>query len=466
MTLPQEIILRLQKVKLRIKLIWLLKGICRLVIVAFIIAELAFIIDWTLPDLPRTVRLSFFYFGVLLLAYLSYRHIVRPLSAGINDDDLAVLLEKKYPALQERLISTLQLSREMPTGFNSPELIEYLADETEAISRQVRFTDIVRFNRVIKPGLVAFAVILISASYTAFYQEYTSIWFNRLLGGNARWPKRVMLVVEVKNAHNNIAARGQDVEIIASAKKGSISKAYLHYESPDTNRTELMLPLQKNVFRFDFQNVRDDFKFYVKGGDDQTDWVSIKVLTPPALDTIYLYYEYPLYTKLPPPAQPVGGDPATYGGAEGGNIKAPIGTKVNLVGIANIELKEASIEIAPPVSTPTIGIINDSDGNPTQIRAGLSVLSDGSYRINLTALNTLTNSEPIRYPIKAIPDTGPVIKVIEPASEYKYITPMANIPLKVLTIDDYGLKDVSLVYGLAMQEPPDEHKINLYTDIS
>lgn len=477
----KELSKRLNRVRTNIRLLFLVDGLARLVIFLAVFSAVTFAIDWTIPDLPSQVRLAFLAIGAIIFASFAWRYLVYPLRVTISDDALVIYLEKKYPALHERLLSALQLARSGESSHSSPELVEALITDALATTRPLDFSVIINPKHQRRLGLLGLLLVCVSAFYAVSYPSNTAIWLNRIFGGNDKWPKRTFITVEVRNAPNHIAARNQDVSVIARVQKGSTSKVYIHYETiaestggsrDSETKKERMSLSEKNTFKSDFLQVKESFRFYVTGGDDRTDPITIRVLTPPGLEKIYCDYEYPDYIRL---ASGIKSDVRV----DGGNIKAPLGTKVKITGFANMELNEAILEVMGQDNSKQqskMEILPNAEGKPTLVQGVLTAMSDGTYSIRLSALNTLTNAEPIQYPIKVIRDTAPVIKVLEPNSEYKYVTPMATIPVKLLTTDDYGIKDISMAYALlgesqpkppeAAETKPAETIIGLYTSAS
>jgi hypothetical protein len=176
------------------------------------------------------------------------------------------------------------------------------------------------------------------------------------------------------------------------------------------------------------------------------------VLTPPRLEKIQVWYNYPPYTKLA--NTPVGQS------EEGGLIHAPFGTEVKLIAFANIPLTSANL-ILGGSDTRGIAIENDILNEPKKMTMVFKVGNDVEYMIFLKAQNGLENLEPVRYPIKAIIDTAPTVKIIEPKKDVKQVTPNAEVPIILLTTDEYGVNRISLFYKIQNREAPEEKSILL-----
>ena len=452
-------------------------GLLRWLISLSLVAMATFILDWTVPDLPRGVRLFFSGGTLVLTGYIFYRYIFYPLRARIKDDDIALCLERIYPDLNDRLISSVQLSRPAPPGtgqdFNSPELIQVLLNETIGQTQPLDFRKALNYQRQKKMGIFTLVIILLMVTYAFFYPAYADIWFNRVMGCNQTWPKKTFLQVTVSK---NPVAKGENVTVKVMTLKGAISKAQLYYEFDSgeprlyrgesrSNRGErnyirMKKIEERNEFEFDFLRVTDSFRFRIKGGDDLTDWHRVEALTPPRIEKISLSYNYPDYTKLPDSTNAV----------EGSSINAPIGTVVEFTAFSNIELKSARLilgnksvpdNVAGTSQSGTNLKINyDSGKKQCALTGEIPVIGDGFYLFYLVAENGLSNIEPIKYLIKAIIDTAPEIKINEPVYEHKYVTPLATVPFTAVTADDYGINEISFNYQFIAPDTQPVQKIN------
>ncbi|MBI4835328.1 MAG: hypothetical protein HY811_11010 [Planctomycetes bacterium] len=447
---------RLGQVRNRIRRVFWINGLIHSVIFLAVFSIATFIIDWSVPDLPKGVRISFLVIGFITLVYFVFKYLAYPLRKPITDEDIAICVERFYPELKERLISSLQLGKtlENPHGCNSPELIRLLVTEANEVATPLDFSKIISTQQMAKLFAVAGSLLVIIVLYCSFYPSYANIWFNRMLIGDARWPKKTMLEVSIKS---EVIAKGQDFNLTVLARKGSPKKVYVYYEFETGESGWERMGADENddkKFTYDFRQVHNSFTFYVQGGDDRTDPKTIQVLTPPRLEKIQAWYDYPPYTKLSntPASQP----------EEGGLIHAPYGTDVKLIAFANIPLTSAKLLLGES-DLREIAIENDILNEPKKMSMALKVGSAAEYIISLKAQNGLENLESVRYPIKAIADTAPTIKIIEPKKDAKQVTSNAEVPVILLTTDDYGVNRISLFYKIQNREAPEEKSV-LLTD--
>lgn len=455
--LSPEIMDRIEHIKKIIKRLFVINGLTRLFVFFCFFSIATFVIDWSIPDLPRGVRISFLLLGLGMAGYAFYRYLFYPLTKPIADDDIVICIEQSHNELNGRLISALQLNRARAESphFNSPELVQALINETNQAVQPLDFYRIIYTTHIKRVLGLLIGLVLIIFIYATFNPLYASIWFERLLGGNAQWPKKTLFQVVVAR---KVIAKGQDAHVEVKIIKGSPERVYIHYEFETGEKGwERMTKLESSKFKYDFPRVHSSFRFFVRGGDNQSEWFPIQALTPPRLEQIQVWYEYPAYTKLPNtnPGQP----------EIGGMIRAPLGTTVTMVALANIPLSSARLTLgkSPAPQTTDLAIENDVLGEPKKVKSGLVVTGDSEYSITIKAHNDLENLEPVHYPIKVIVDTAPTIKIIEPRSDNKQITPIATIPIKLLTSDDYGINRITFLYKTVNAESPEEKRVDFTT---
>lgn len=442
----------LDQVRRTIKRLFFIDGLSRVIIYMVCFAMVTYLIDWLVPDLPRGVRLFLLGAWIISSGYIISRYLIYPMRFRIKDDDIALCVERFYPNLKDRLISTVQLSRSIgqEPRFNSPELIQTLINETGQEVQALNFNQIIDSTFQKKLLAAMCGILIIVLSYMSFYPQYTGIWFNRILGGPARWPKTTSLSLVLEK---EVIAKGQDVTVQVIAEKGSPKRVHLYYEF-ETGEKGSMVKSGKHTFNFDFLRVYDSFSVKAQGGDDETATRTITVLPPPRIEKILLWYEYPEYTKQ---AATELGQPEI-----GGAIKAPIGTRVSFEAFSNIPLESVQLivgERTNPDKIANLPIEPDILKELKKIKGEFTVLGDGEYLLRLKAKNGLSNIESIRYSIKAVMDNAPVVKVLEPRKDNKYVTPIAEVPLRILTTDDYGIKGLELNYKVTTREKVEEHKM-------
>jgi hypothetical protein len=437
---------RLGRLRAAIRGLYLLDGLSRLALAAGAFALATFLLDWTLI-LPREVRIVFLAGGLGLLGWISWRHLLVPLRAAVSDDDLALFVERHYPVLNDLLISALQFSSGKG-GTESPELAAAVVAQAEQAVEGLDFGAVLTRRHVGRVAGAAACVVFVLGGSVLAAPEISSIYLNRVLGGLRKWPQRTYLTVLDFDRQKRVVARGEDLVLAVEVKGREPSKVVLRYAFTSGEKgQERMSPLAGRRFQYTFARVAGPFTFTVAGGDDVTAEHEVNVVTPPSLDQVRLFYEYPAYLKLPPtpPDRP----------ETSGTVSAPIGTNVRFEAFANEDLKSASLTVGvkgkESTSVLPVGLV--SDGRPRAISGGFTVTEAVSeYSVSLQAVNGLGNRDPIRYPIKGLEDRAPEIVVREPLSD-EFVTDVCARPLEAEIRDDHGISRIALEVRVLSQDP-------------
>ena len=440
---------RLSGLRGAIRRLFALDGFSRLALAvgAFVVAT--FLLDWSLI-LPSEVRIVLLVAGIAGFGVLAVKRIFYPLGVAISDDDLALFVERHFPELNDRLISAIQLTRE-PLGTRedstSPELVAALVADAEQATSQIDFKRVIIGRHVGKIALWALLAAAAIGGAAAAKPDYAGIYLSRVLGGATKWPQRTHLKVLDFQEGRKVMARGDDLTIAVEYDGREPSKTMLeyHFKTGEKGR-ERMSPLAGKRFQFTFTRVSGPFEFFIEGGDDVTATHGIDTVTPPSLDTVKLYYEYPTYMRM---TNTPSDRPETSG-----NVVAPFGTKVRFEALTNEDLKAASLAVGfkGKETVTELAVEKSPEGKPRVLSGGFTVSDAVSeYGLSLTAVNGLANRDPIRFTIKGVEDRPPDITVKDPLGD-EFVTDLCERPLEIEVRDDHGIARIALEYRILSQQ--------------
>jgi hypothetical protein len=96
-----------------------------------------------LLKMPGGLRIAFLVVALVILVVVAARSLFYPLSRTISDADLALLVEREYPLLNDRLISSLQMlkSQERYKDAASEDMIRAVVGESFDIAGRLRFNE-------------------------------------------------------------------------------------------------------------------------------------------------------------------------------------------------------------------------------------------------------------------------------------------------------------------------------------
>jgi hypothetical protein len=436
---------RLSGLRASLRRLYALDGAARVLLAALGFVALTFLADWSL-DLPSWLRLLLLAGGVGLLAWIVTRRVALPLSVGLSDDDLALLIERKHPELEDRLVSAIQLARAPEAPDRSPELVAAVVEDAGKLASSLDFTGVLVARHVGKVAGWALAGFLVLGGLALAFPVYASTYAARLAGGSRKWPQQTHLKVLDFAGGRRVCARGEDLTIAVAYEGRRPRQCFLRYEfASGEEGTERMNPLAGDRFQATFSRLSGPFTFTVEGNDDTTSEHRVEVVNQPTIELSRLWFEYPAYMRKAntPSDQP---EPM-------GNIVAPIHTKVRFEAVASEDLESAVLktglrgkeEAAPLQVTPV------SDGHPRAF-AGVFAVTEplGEYSFELKAKNGLSNRDPIRFALKGVEDRAPDIVVRDPLGD-EFVTDVCARPLEIEVRDDHGIARVALEWRTVSQ---------------
>jgi hypothetical protein len=456
---------KLSVVKKRIKILYVIYGIATTIFLICLFLIGAFIFDFLL-HLPKLLRLILLLSGIGILGFLFYTRILFPILLKISDEDIALLIERRYPFLKQRLISTIQFSKpdyKIKPDFCSPALVQKLINETLETVKEINFNEVFTQKPVVKKSLVCLLVLIIAFVPAIIFDRYSSIFLQRLFGQDINWPKYTHLNVSylvpseksgwqerpfVDNTAYAVKDEEFKIRIKAKGRIPSHVKINYQYETGERGRALVPpLPEDKSVFDYTFTEFRGPLKFYVRGGDDTTKNYMVKLITPPEIESAHYCLIYPKYTglKSTPKDKPI---PLR-------DFEAPEGTQVLITACADTEIDSASLMLKQPHQNERplpAKLLKDSEGKKRIIKCKF-VIKQGSNRFYIKISKNikgypLQNRRPIIYVARGKPDTPPQFQIIEPARTESYVSNLCRHPLRIITRDDYLVSEVGLEYKI------------------
>lgn len=391
-----------------------------------------------------------------------------------NESEFVHLIEKQMPDLEQRLITSTEFQGENTEGISDAFVSQLHVDAKKHIDSQpfqLQFDT----HHAQKPAAVALGLafaFLFAMTTSEKFQSATRflVWPSP--------PENLQIVSEeeIKKPTTNIEKlpttitvdpgdiemqRGDDVVITATtdiafdsvgteSRDGVIGGSHhlvLFTQDDQLNWHQTqMMPVNNSEglaeeFTVNLQQVTKDTRYYVallprqniQDANNNNEPVqsieySIALFDLPRIENLSVTYHYPEYTKLEKNIESPGGD-----------IVAPVGTKIQLVADVNKAVSSAMLNI-----------------NDTAIELGAEQLTvsgefiveeDGEYFIELADQSDRKNKDPLIYYIRAIPDRDPEITLRSPGRD-KRVMPLEEIVFDIDASDDYGLTQFEFNYSV------------------
>jgi hypothetical protein len=396
--------------------------------------------------LTTTFRLIFVTVAAIVVVALFVHLILWKLLRRPSAEAVALDVEKTYPQLQNRLIASLQLERNLQQnreGF-SMEMIEAVISQSEAMCRDIDFKKSVD-QRPLRKGLrwfspLAILVMAIALLFPGAFRESVYLFSHPTL----EIPRNLSYSLDVRPKSIEIA-KFAPVTIRALLHGKSLPQGatlYWRYEDGPVKTEELAREastpaLTANLIlndtaklSYEIREVKKSFEYWVAAGEIKSPVYSITAVDKPRVIGLKLTYMYPAYTGL----QPLVVD------ENDGNISAIKGTKVKVEASVNKTIAGAFFKLS---NGETVA----AEISKQKLSGTLPVMENGSYHIALTDEIGNDNPDPIEYRIETIADMYPEVDLYAPGVPVNLGDDMAlNLGFKLF--DDFGFSTVNLIYRL------------------
>ena len=181
--------------------------------------------------------------------------------------------------------------------------------------------------------------------------------------------------------------------------------------------------------------VTESFTYRVSLGPVTSREYRVEALPFPRIEAIDLSYRYPAWSGLQAREE-----------RDGGDVYGPEGTSVRMQVRFDKPAREAAL------------VLGDGTRMPLAIGAGgqlsetsLTLARDNSYRVEVTDIDGLTNSESTEYFIRLMDDAPPDVRIVRPAGDQR-VTPLAEVAVEARADDDHGVRSLELVYAVRGRE--------------
>jgi len=465
---PNELHGKLRALRARLRALVVLAGASRVILIALGALAAAFLLDWAARiETPGRV--------VLLLAtlgawgYALVRYLVLPLRVRMADDDLALLVERQFPTLRDRLISTVQFARAPSVAPLSQAMVARLTSDAWHQAAPLRFHEVASARKPAYWALAALVALALASSYTLLFPANVTIFAYRFFDptSSVEWPRRTQLTVLAYDKDGRPLAlegdqihvpKGEDLNLLVRAARSSGAiwrpprRVAVHYRYATGGVNTRSVPMgDEAAYPTCFATVAEPFSFHVTGDDATTRTYRVDVRTRPRIEDLRLTVRAPAYTGEPERVQ-----------ADGrGAIAALAGSTVDIEFTTSKPIADAPgsaavvIEGQPPV--PLAFVAQDGEPSRTRLRGSFTLQAgQKEYTIALVDTDGLGSSPPATYRLDVRPDREPVVKLPQPGASRK-VTPNAVVPIRLSVEDDYGVTRTRFAYQRGETEKPAVH---------
>ena len=435
-------------------------------------------------EMPRSARavllLAVGIAIVVMIAKLLWGRLRRP----IQDDSLALLVERHHPELAGKLVTAVQLTRPNREGdAHEPALLERVHADAVAAADSIQSSRIFRWDPIFRKVWLAVplgiaAIVFAAVSPQAFGRAAGRL----LLLSDSPWPRQAalsMIGVELPavTADENDAAppmlkifedkvlrlpQGSSGSLRVTAKaEGAIVPdiCTVYYRTEDGTRGQANMRRVGRVvdgyqsFVLDgppLAGLAESVTLSVRGLDSRLDDYRIEAVPPPAITEMKIVSTDPDYLK-PDDATA----PATRELDYQNGLRIREGSQVKLVGKTTTPLGRVDVRMARGGETSTIDQATiSSDAETFTI-----MLSDMREPATITVVpedkTGISAQLPYRYFLGVVIDDTPEVEM-RMAGIGTAVTPIAKIPIRGKATDDYGVDQARVEIAKVTAPPPDD----------
>ena len=507
--LPAELQTLIQTLRQRLRRYSVLSGLLGLIIAAALTFWATTGLDsgwFALQRLELPVGLRAALLAIMLVGalWLLFHSVILPLLRRIHDRDLALLLERRFPEFQDRLITAVEGTQGLP--LNGPLMSQMLArtvSEAEDLARRTQPEDIFNHQPLKQRGWVAGILMLSVAGIGAAAPETLPRWWNAFVRCEAVYHERTtQLDVHVIQQPGDrrlpfhtktetrlyLHPRGNDLELELTVPDGR-SPSDQPWVVPERVRVDVqrsdgttsrtyVSPTSDRTFRYMVTRLQDDVTIELLAGDFRIpEPLIVQSVAPPALDKITIQCNYPNYTHWNQLR-------ATTLNITGSEISLPIGTHFRLEATSSKPLQSVRIatdlfELSGDTESSHLNFrgsgdaagrnllspdgqliradfrlfpddisetpVKDDKATATPPDNVLTIAPNTSLKFTLHDQDNVVSTRPLVFRVQGIEDRPPAIDVRTDGID-SAITRRAVIPFSGSVRDDYGLQSTGFEF--------------------
>jgi len=367
------------------------------------------------------------------VAVLAGVFLVRPLLRRIDDEKVALYLEEHEPSLEAAILGAVQVEKtgREETRFTSPELLQRLVEQAVEKASDVEYGNRIE-QRALYQASGALGVVTIGVLAFIFMGP-----------SNLRYGVNALLFPTTEAAEVNpysisvepgdvTVARGSD-QFVTAELVGFAFDDVSVFVRPSTGTTYQrlsMLSAQDAGFELLLLNLTENTDYFVEANGIRSPVYEIEVAELPYVQQIEQTYRFPSYTNLEPRVVEDGGDVAALRGTV---VEFRIHSTLATAGGRLLVDDQPVMELEPA-----------GDGTFT---ARLTVDEPGVYEIELARGDGQLVAASPEYAIDVLSDLPPSISLTKPGRDTP-ASPIEEVYLEARADDDYGVRDVRLVYSV------------------
>lgn len=387
--------------------------------------------------------------------WLLIRHVLFPLVRRIRDRDLALLLERRFPEFQDRLITTVEGRQGYPDS--GPYVIGMLRrtiNQAEQLAGEVNADDVFNFEPLKRRCLIAGMLLLSVLGLAVLKPGSLTQWWNAFVLVEDNYHLRTTALEfsvltqpgdrrlkfrDTADGPLYLHARGADLEIEMTVPEG-LSELGEPWVVPERVRVDVVRAdgtrsrtyvsaTSGQTFRFILTRLQESVSVEVLGGDFRTPVpLKIESVTPPGIDGIQVACSYPEYTGW-------NDERERNVSVLSSELSLPMGTEFELVADTNKVLQSARIvtdffELSGDRQTSQL---TARDGYEAQLHSAEPLLSEDGRSLRAKFRLALNAASPA---VASTSETETAAEVVQPAGDSDFLPVPSNTSMRFFLHDE------------------------------
>lgn len=411
------------------------------------------LVAFALPSLltDRLLRLEWIFRAILLATFAAVvlrtlrQRLWQPLSVPLDDEEMALAVERRVPEVKQALISSLQFDRELQAGapgIESPALKAAVVADLRQRLASIPFDAAIDQARVRRYWLDIVGASVFFVGWAVVDAASLGTWAARNLAlANIDWPRYTALRLPAGAPAEVRLPQGDALTVRVDVVGPVPDQVFVDYAFAEGERgSEMMSRTGDREFTWTIEAVLADMRLAIQGGDSLPLPLTVAVVERPRIDDLAVQVTFPSYMErdkfLLPPTE--------------GELRLPKGAVLSIAGKSQKRLTEAFVLLG---NEQKVALACGQDG--VSFAGDFAPTSSGLLVIDVVDQDRLGAGTPPKLVLR-IGDDRP------PALEFRLrgvgssLTAHARIPGTLKAKDDFGLREVAASFRAADDAPPEK----------